>query len=571
MKRGGSHAVDGAGTSACLTDRQLRATLGSVIDSFFRRRFDSVGPGYPRRAAFRILISGHLIVLIAVLLLELQFDFSRSELWLTVLISQVMMLVDNLVSAYYLKRALVPVEDVLSGKSTDSESTLAAWRILVGLPSRHLKKATFRSAVISLLPVVIWLEVSLSLPLWKAPLIFLAGGVLLIYGYVLRFLIFEIAFRPAVGELSDLLPSAFEAQVSVVSVRTKLLLGLPILNVITGAVVAALSTKDNFNGFEDIRGDVVVVVIVATALSLVLSLLLSRSLLVPIAQIDKAADRARQGDFSVRVPVMTADEIGTLANGFNLLMNGMEQRGRLEEALGTYVDPAVATAVVEADEARLVGGEVDLTVMFIDIRGFTSFAEGASPAAVVARLNEFFEIVIPAILNHGGQPNKFTGDGLMALFGAPEPLQGHADHAVDAALEIVTKVRTRFAGQVELGVGINSGPAVAGRIGGGGKFDFTVVGDTVNTAQRVERATRETNDEILVAGSTRSRLTRDHGGFDERSAVPMSGKQERVRLWAPKVLEVVSGLSAGNLGAVAAAAPDGLATDINAARKRLRP
>ena len=539
-----------------------------MIDSFFSRRYAKFGVDYPRKAAFRLVFAGQLMVLAAVLLLDLQFALSTNAVVRLTILAEVAMLVDNCVSVYFVRKALIPVEAVLAGRSTDEQSIFSAWRILVGLPSRHFVRGSQRSAVLTLVPIVLWIEFTLSLPWWGAPLMVFAGGILLVYGYLLRFLLFELAFRPAVKDLASRLPDAINPRVRVITVRQKLLLGVPMINVITGSVIASLSRSGNSTGLENLGADVLLVLVVTTTVSLGLSLLLSRSMLSPIAKIERAAERARKGDFSVRVPVLSADEIGELSSGFNLLMAGMEQRNRLEDALGTYVDPTVAAAVVEADEQRLDGSEVDLTVMFIDIRGFTSFAERAAPGDVVARLNEFFDIVIPAISAHHGQANKFLGDGLMALFGAPEPIQGHADHAVDAALEIVTKVRTRFAGQIRLGVGINSGPAVAGRVGGGGKFDFTVIGDTVNTAERVERATRQTGDEILVAGSTHSRLSRDHGGFDERPAVPMSGKQDSVRLWAPRALDVVSGLMAGDLGAVAAAAPDGLAIDIDVARKR---
>ncbi len=539
-----------------------------VIDKVLWRLFRASRAEYPRRAALAVLLGGHIVVLIGVLLADIQLDFTSEQLWRTIVVAEVLMLVDNAISAWFLRRALEPVEEVLSGAATSDDSVLRAWRILVGLPSRHFRKASLRSVAISLVPLVLWISWELALPWWSPLLLTAVGGVVLVYGYLLRFFVFEVAFRPPVRVLADMLPDGLEPRADAISVRRKLLLGVPVINVITATIVAALSSQRGASGLENISADVLAVVVVSTTVSLGLSLLLSRSLLLPIAQITKASGPAREGDFSARVPVMTGDEIGALASGFNLLMAGMEQRGRLEEALGTYVDPTVAAAVVHEDEARLTGSEVDLTVLFLDIRGFTAFAEGAAPAAVVARLNEFFEIVIPAITSHGGQANKFTGDGLLALFGAPEPLQGHADHAIDAALEIVAKVRTRFAGQVELAIGINSGPAVAGRVGGGGKFDFTVIGDTVNTAQRVERATRETGDEILIAGSTHSRLTRDHGGFDERPAVPMSGKTDRVRLWAPRALDVVSGLVAGDLGAVAAAAPDALAGDISVMRRR---
>jgi hypothetical protein len=158
-------------------------------------------------------------------------------------------------------------------------------------------------------------------------------------------------------------------------------------------------------------------------------------------------------------------------------------------------------------------------------------------------------------------------DGLMAVFGAPEALPEHPDRAVDAALEIMTLIKSRFGPALEVGIGINSGPVVAGAIGGGGSARFTVIGDAVNTAERVERATRITGDTILISGATQSRLARDHGGFDERPAVPMKGKSAQVRLWAPKLHSAVEGLGGSDLEDVAAAAPDGLMGEFQVARR----
>lgn len=540
--------------------------LNKVIDRFLMRAFAASGPRYPYRASVVVLSGGYLVAILAVLLLSVQLDFTGSQFWSAVVVIELLLVIDNLVSFRALRRAFGPIEAVLCGDLTDDLSVLHAWRRLVGLPTRHFRRAISRAVVIVLIPFVAWITWDLDLPLWGAPLIFVAGSIVLLYGFLLRFFVLELALRPAVADLADRLPDTSEPKAAAMSVSTKLLLGLPIINVITGLIVAALSQSGK-TGLADVGTDVILTVFVATTVSLGISLLLSRSVLLPIDSIRSAADKARSGDFSARVRVMTGDEIGGLAAGFNQLMAGMQERGRLEQALGAYVDPAVAEAVVQEDAGALEGKEVDLTVLFLDIRGFTSFAERAAPRAVVARLNEFFDIVIPAIVRHGGQPNKFTGDGLLALFGAPEPLPGHADKAVDAALEIVTLLRARFAGQVEAGIGINSGPAVAGTIGGGGKVDFTVIGDTVNTAQRVERVTRETGDAILVAGTTHARLSRDHGGFDERPSVQMQGKRDSVRLWAPRALDVVADLAGGDLRAVAAAAPDGLAEDINITRR----
>jgi class 3 adenylate cyclase len=172
-------------------------------------------------------------------------------------------------------------------------------------------------------------------------------------------------------------------------------------------------------------------------------------------------------------------------------------------------------------------------VLFLDIRDFTAFAEQAAANEVVARLNHFYERVVPALSRHGGHANKFVGDGLLAVFGTPEPLPDHADRAVAAALDIAGLVQRTYGDDLRIGIGVNSGPVLAGTIGGGGRLDFTVIGDPVNTASRVEHATRETGDVILLTEATRCLLTRDFGGFEERSTVELKGKTEQVRLWAP--------------------------------------
>jgi class 3 adenylate cyclase len=151
----------------------------------------------------------------------------------------------------------------------------------------------------------------------------------------------------------------------------------------------------------------------------------------------------------------------------------------------------------------------------------------------VGLLNEFYAQVVPVLLKHGGHANKFIGDGLLGVFGAPVRLADHADRAVAAALEIAALVRDTFGARIRIGIGVNSGPVVAGTIGGGGRVDFTVIGDAVNTAARVEAVTRQTGDDVLVTDATRRLLTSDMGGFVERGAVELKGKAERVRVLAP--------------------------------------
>jgi class 3 adenylate cyclase len=181
----------------------------------------------------------------------------------------------------------------------------------------------------------------------------------------------------------------------------------------------------------------------------------------------------------------------------------------------------------------LRGEEVVVSVLFMDVRGFTSMSERASAPEIVGTLNELYEEVVPAILRHGGHANKFIGDGLLAVFGAPRRLEDHADRAVAAALDVADCVRRRFDGELEVGVGVNSGPVLAGTIGGGGRLDFTVIGDTVNTASRVEAATRTTGDDVLVTEATVQLLRDGAYDFEPRPSVPLKGKSAEVRLLAP--------------------------------------
>ena len=129
------------------------------------------------------------------------------------------------------------------------------------------------------------------------------------------------------------------------------------------------------------------------------------------------------------------------------------------------------------------------------MRDFTEFASDATPPEVVTSLNRLFEVIVPIIAEHGGHVDKFEGDGLLAVFGAPEPFADHADRAVRAACEIGTAVNERGeAGELRVGVGVNTGNVIAGAIGGAGRLNFSVIGGAVNVAARVEAQTRETDD-----------------------------------------------------------------------------
>ena len=169
--------------------------------------------------------------------------------------------------------------------------------------------------------------------------------------------------------------------------------------------------------------------------------------------------------------------------------------------------------------------------MFIDIRDFTPFAEANTAEDTVARLNALFEIVVPAVVEAGGHVNKFLGDGALAVFGAPNDLAEHADAALRTALVIDRLVAARFGQELRIGIGINTGVVIAGTIGGGGKLEFTLIGDTVNVAARVEQLTKTTGDTILLTQQCVEALGSQPVGLIDRGMHTLKGKSAPVHVF----------------------------------------
>ena len=211
----------------------------------------------------------------------------------------------------------------------------------------------------------------------------------------------------------------------------------------------------------------------------------------------------------------------------------------MKQALGTYLDGRVAEHILREGRG-LCAREADVTMMFVDIRDFTAYAERFEPREVVQMLNCLFDLAVPVITQHGGQVDKFVGDGLLAVFGSRGGDRDHADCAVEAAFELAARAGKRFQGDLEIAIGIDSGSVVVGNVGGGGRLDFTVIGDAVNTASRIEAATRETGDAILISEQTRRRLWRAEIRLEERPPVRVKGKQEPITVYVPRLQREVA-------------------------------
>jgi adenylate cyclase len=251
----------------------------------------------------------------------------------------------------------------------------------------------------------------------------------------------------------------------------------------------------------------------------------------PIRDLAKGTERVAAGDYCHRLPVVQDDDLGALAASFNRMQAGLAERQRLQAAFGTYVDPTLAARLLEQGDDVFTGERREVTVMFVDIRDFTPFAEAHTAEDTVARLNALFETVVPAVMESGGHVNKFLGDGALVVFGAPNDLPDHADAAVAAAVLIHRLVAERFGGALRIGIGINTGPVIAGTIGGGGKLEFTLIGDTVNVAARVEELTKTTDDAILLTDYCVHALVSPPSGLADRGLHELKGKSAAVRVF----------------------------------------
>lgn len=344
------------------------------------------------------------------------------------------------------------------------------------------------------------------------------------------YLAIERLLRSAAARaLADGLPRRF----AVPGITTRIMLAWAVGSgvLLAGIVAIGALAVAHAAGIDVTKLGVAMIVLGGTGLlvGLIAVILAARTTADPIAALRRALDRVRTGDFTVRVPVYDGSQIGQLQLGFNAMVAGLAERERIREAFGTYVDPEVAARILEED-TNLDGEEIEVTVMFIDVRDFTGFAERTSAPEVVAALNRLFERIVPVIHRHGGRVDKFVGDGLLAVFGAPRRQPDHADHAFAAALEIADALSDT---QLQVGIGLNSGTVVAGNIGGDQRYEFSVIGDAVNVAARVEAATRQTGDRVLVSERTARLLCHPAAELVERTGVELRGKRESVRVYTP--------------------------------------
>lgn len=269
--------------------------------------------------------------------------------------------------------------------------------------------------------------------------------------------------------------------------------------------------------YKRLRATLLLIGGVGLAVSALAGIFLSRTVSSPVQLLMKQVQNIERGDYSTRVSVSQRDEIGALATAVNSMAHGLEEKDKMRSLLGKVVSLAVAEELL-SKKLELGGEERDVTILFSDIRSFTTISEKMTPNETLSFLNIYLTSMAAIIDKHGGVVDKFIGDAIMALFGAPASHEDDTDHALLAALEMVSaleglNVTLKAMGmpKISIGIGINTDKVVVGNMGSQDRMNYTAIGDGVNVASRLESLTKQYGAGIIISEGS---LNRARGRYD---------------------------------------------------------
>jgi adenylate cyclase len=290
---------------------------------------------------------------------------------------------------------------------------------------------------------------------------------------------------------------------------------------------------------RELENVVLLISLAALAAATIAALTIARGVSQPLQQLASHTELVAAGDYTRRIELPREDEIGQLATAFNHMTAGLAERDRVRDLLGKVVSPEIATQLLQSD-LKLGGEEREVTVLFSDLRDFTTLSERLAPTEVLALLNRYLDRMTTIIEKHGGVIDKYIGDAIMALFGAPVAIPDAAARAVAAARDMADSLEEMnrelaATGQPALafGIGINTARVVAGNMGSKTRLNYTVIGDGVNLASRIEGLTKDPahRTSIIVSEAT-ARAVGEEAKLRPLGSVTVKGKSEPVKIFA---------------------------------------
>lgn len=274
------------------------------------------------------------------------------------------------------------------------------------------------------------------------------------------------------------------------------------------ALVAALDVTDVHTIVRRNLAYALALLMVAASISIAIGSRVAAVMSNALTRVTGALRRVEQLDYVHVDPVHTGDELEDLARGFNRMVDGLKERDKLRTTFGKYMTATVMEHLL-AGKVVLGGESLSVTILFTDIRSFTSISEQMDPQSLVSLLNEYFTEMVSIVMQENGVVDKYIGDAIMAVFGAPVPNASDPINAVRAAVRMRHALRglnvrlsTRGMPVLRTGIGIHTGEVVAGNIGCDRRMEYTVIGDAVNLASRLETSTKELGVDVLISEDT---------------------------------------------------------------------
>ena len=271
--------------------------------------------------------------------------------------------------------------------------------------------------------------------------------------------------------------------------------GVPLLMIVLAVVAGKFSLLEV--SADSLFAPVLLMAVAALLIGLAGNVLSSMAIADPLRQLRWALGEVQRGNYNAHMQIYDATELGLLQAGFNDMVRELSERERLRDLFGRYVGEDVARRALERG-TELGGQERDVAVLFIDLVGSTQLAATRPPGEVVGILNDFFRIVVDIVQRHGGFVNKFQGDAALCIFGAPLEHPDAAGAALAAARELHDEL-TGALNQIDFGIGVSAGRAIAGHVGTQARFEYTVIGDPVNEAARLTELAKLEQGHVLAS------------------------------------------------------------------------
>lgn len=301
-------------------------------------------------------------------------------------------------------------------------------------------------------------------------------------------------------------------------------------------VVSEVSEAKAFAAAEKVKFRSILMALVVLCISFLVGYFFSGTITWPLILLTEAADQIAEGNFSIRLVPRGRDELAALSNTFNKMAQGLIERDRVKDIFNRFHNKEIADKLLSG-EVNLGGERREATIFFSDIRGFTGMSESMEPEAVVEMLNEYMTRMVSVIRAHQGVVDKYVGDAIMAIWGVPIGQPNDTANAVKACLEMrkaldeLNKIRLAR-GQVALkiGMGLNRGSVIAGNIGSNEKMEYTVIGDAVNLASRMESMTKEYGSDLLVSRQVYDQVSTLFV-FEQMESARVKGKSEAIEVF----------------------------------------